>query len=92
MQWGKIFGPTDADGISIIFGPVEICVKDSDWMKPLFAASPSLRNIHSHCIGHVGQNPVNVIKFGQCNGSNVITFEWNYICAIRAKWVAILLM
>ena len=38
----------------------------------------NLRN--NHCLGHVILNLANVITFGQCNGSNVITFECNYIC------------
>ena len=29
---------------------------------------------NSHCLGHVIRNPANVITFGHCNGSNVITF------------------
>ena len=28
------------DDISIIFDPIEICVRDSDWLKSLVAASP----------------------------------------------------
>ena len=40
MKWGEIFGPTNADYISITFGPVKICVRDSDWLKSLIAASP----------------------------------------------------
>ena len=40
MGQGEIFGPTNADDISIIFGPVRICVKYSDWLKSLIAASP----------------------------------------------------
>ena len=38
----------------------------------------NLRN--NHCLGHVILNLANVITFGQCNGSNVITFECNNIC------------
>ena len=33
-------GPTNADYISITFGPVKICVRDSDLRKSLIAASP----------------------------------------------------
>ena len=40
MQWGEIFKPTDADGISFIFGPGEISVRDSDWLKSFIVASP----------------------------------------------------
>ena len=40
MYWGEIFGPTNDDDISIRFGPVKICVTDSDWLKSLIAASP----------------------------------------------------
>ena len=40
MWWGEIFGPTNADDNSITFGPVKICVRDSDWLKSLIAASP----------------------------------------------------
>ena len=40
MLWGEIFGPTNVDYISIIVGPVKICVRDSDWLKSLIAASP----------------------------------------------------
>ena len=40
MQWGEIFGPTNADNISITFGPVKICVRDSGWLKSRIAASP----------------------------------------------------
>ena len=35
---------------------------------------------NNHCLGHVIRNPAIVITFGQCNGSNVITLECNYIC------------
>ena len=35
-----IFGPTNADDISITFGPVKIIVRDSDWLKSHIAASP----------------------------------------------------
>ena len=38
MQWGEISGPTNADDISITFGSVEICVRDSNWLKSLIAA------------------------------------------------------
>ena len=38
MKWGDFFGLTNADDISITFGPVKICVKDSDWLKSLIAA------------------------------------------------------
>ena len=40
IDWGEIFGPTNADYISITFGPVKICVKDSDWLKSLIVSSP----------------------------------------------------
>ena len=40
MQWGEIFGPTNADDISITFGPVKIGVRNSDWLKSLIVASP----------------------------------------------------
>ena len=36
----KNFRPTNIDYISITFGPVKICVGDSDWLKSLIAASP----------------------------------------------------
>ena len=75
MWWGEIFGPTIADDISITFGPVKICVGDFDWLTSRIAASLS----YNHCLGHVIRNPANVITFGQCNGSNIITFECNYI-------------
>ena len=39
MWLGEIFGPTNIDYISITFGPVKICVRDSDWLKSLIAAS-----------------------------------------------------
>ena len=35
-----IVGPTNADDISITFGPVKIIVRDSDWLKSHIAASP----------------------------------------------------
>ena len=45
------------------------------WIHPL------LHHLsYNHCLGHVIRNPANVITFGQCNGSNVITFECYYIC------------
>ena len=40
MQWGEIFGPNNADDISITFGLVKMCVRDSDWLKSFIAASP----------------------------------------------------
>ena len=40
MYWGKIFGPINADYISITFGTVKMCVRYSDWLKSLIAASP----------------------------------------------------
>ena len=40
IKWGEIFGTTNVDDISITFGPVKICVRDSDWLKSLNAASP----------------------------------------------------
>ena len=50
----------------------------------LIAASLSLSNINNLCLGQVIWNPVNVITCAQCNGSNVITIECNYICPLRA--------
>ena len=40
MWWGELLGSTNTDYISITFGPVKICVSDSDWVKSLIAASP----------------------------------------------------
>ena len=39
MLGGEIFGPTNTYDISITFDPVEICVRDSDWLESLIAAS-----------------------------------------------------
>ena len=36
----EMFAPTNAYDISITFGAIEICVRDSDWLKSLIAASP----------------------------------------------------
>ena len=39
MYLGEMFVP-NADYISITFGPVKICVRHSDWLESLIAASP----------------------------------------------------
>ena len=64
-----------ADDTYVTFGPFKIYIRDSDWLKSLIDASPWLRNISNHCLGHLIRNPVNVIRSGHCNGSNVIIFN-----------------